>query len=578
MTVSMKTPVLIVGAGPAGLVTALGLARHGVRSLVVERHAGTSIFPRATAVSTRSMEILREFGLEPAVRALSLDASPFMSISPVLAAPELTQMPLGFPTREQAAQVSPTGPALSPQDHVEPILVARLQELGLTELRFNTELVALAQDEQGVTATILDRGTGGIRQIAARYVVGADGGRSSVRELLGIETVGPSDLEHHASILFRADLWSVLGERRHGLYGVGAPSAPSVFAPMGPDDRWVLAKQMPLAAAEALASDPACAVALVREAAGLPDLDVEILFVMPLTFAAQVAMRWRAGRVFLAGDAAHRMPPFGGRGMNTAIADAHNLAWKLAWVVRGDAAPSLLDTYEEERGPVGRANISLALSRYRDRQAESGLVLDLPDGVGEVETPDGLFEDLGYVYASRGIVANEGGADVDAGVARPGARAPHAWLEVDGRRVSTLDLFGDGLMLLARGRARPWRAAVQALAAAPSFLFGLAGLAPLAAPARFGGLELMVVDDGDGESAFAAAYGLEPGGAVLVRPDGHVATRWTAAPADHVAALGRAVDVALGYGRFEPAIATSPGRVGIPGRRRTAVMPPMPFA
>jgi 2-polyprenyl-6-methoxyphenol hydroxylase-like FAD-dependent oxidoreductase len=524
------------------------------------------------------MEILRGFGVEDDVRAFSLDASPFMSISPVLAAPELMQMPLGFPTREQAARVSPTGPALSPQDHVEPILVARLRELGLTELRFGTELVALAQDEQAVTATILDRRTGATTEVRAGYVVGADGGRSSVRELVGIEIVGPSDLEHHASILFRADLWSILGKRRHGLYAVGGTPAPSIFAPMGPDDRWVLAKPMPLADAEALAADPTRAIALVREASGLADLDVDILAVMPLTFAAQVASRWRVGRVFLAGDAAHRMPPFGGRGMNTAIADAHNLAWKLALVVRREAAPSLLDTYEEERGPVGRANISLALSRYRDRQAESGLVLDLPEGVGLIGTPDGLVEDLGYVYASRGIVGPEDDADTDEGGVRPGARAPHAWLEVDGGPVSTIDLFGDRLVLLARGHGGRWRAAAHGLTAGPSFLSGLARLAPLAGSARSAGLEVTVVDEsGAAQSSFGAAYGLEPGGAVLVRPDGHVAARWTCAPADHAAALARAVDVALGYGRFEPAPATSSGLVPVPEARRTSVVP-MPAA
>ena len=325
---------------------------------------------------------------------------------------------------------------------------------------------------------------------------------------------------------------------------------------------------MDLDDAARLAADPARGAALIREAAGVPDLDVEVLASMPLTFLAQVATRWRDGSVFLIGDAAHRMPPFGGRGMNTAIADAHGLAWKLAWVVRGLAEPALLDSFEAERGPVGRTNISLALERYRDKMAESGLVLDLPPGLGREATPDGIFEDMGYVYRSA-VIADEavevsgGEASAVAGFipdARPGARAPHAWLEYDGGRMSTLDLFGNGLVLLARGAGAEWRQAIEAMQPMrPLVLLGLAGLGPAVPMAPTVPIMLHAIGRGlqDPDGAFDAAYGLEDGGAVLVRPDGHVAWRSKSAPADHRSALVDAVATALGSdpGRAEVMVA-----------------------
>jgi putative polyketide hydroxylase len=529
MHATTRTPVLIIGAGPAGLVTALGLARHGVRSLIVERHAGTSIYPRATAISLRSMEILRALGVEEEIRAFSLDARPTMSVSETLISADRVEAPLGFPTDEQALAVSPTRPAISPQDHVEPVLVRALKATGLAEIRFDTELVGIDQSGGGVSATLMDRRTGARSSVRARYLVGADGGRSTVRDLLGIEAVGPADLEHYATVLFRADLWSLLGERRHGLYAVG-PDRRTVMAPMGPDDRWLLAMPAPLADVEAIAADPARGMALVREAAGVPDLEMSILASMPLAFAAQLATRWRDDNVFLIGDAAHRMPPFGGRGMNTAIADAHNLAWKLAFVVQDVASASLLDSFEAERGPVGRRNIDLALARYR--------------GSGPEASPDGLLEDMGYAYRPATTI-DEGMSE---GPGRPGSRAPHAWLAHDGGRISTIDLFRDRLVLLTNGSAGSWRMAVGALRGSNPIVRGLAALGPAMPPIPPVPISVIAVGGAlyDPDGLFATAYGLEAGGAVLVRPDGHIAARWRTAPGDHRAAVADAMEMALG--------------------------------
>jgi putative polyketide hydroxylase len=551
-----RTPVLIVGAGPAGLVTALGLAGRGIRSTIVERHPGTSVFPRASGVSVRTMEILREAGLEADVRAFSAEAEPQMAMMPSLAGPVAMAVPLGFPSAERAAAVSPTRGAVSPQDHIEPVIVRRLEALGLTEFRFGTQLVGIDQTDGAVVATIADLATGERSDVRADYLVGADGGRSTVRDLLGIDVAGPTDLEQHAAILFRADVWSIVEDRRFGLYMVGAPGRGSIVVPTGPDDRWLLAAPADAAATARLAADAGAAIAKVREAAGIPDLAVEILAVMPLSFSAQVATRWRSGRAFLVGDAAHRMPPYGGRGMNTAIADAHNLAWKMAWVIDGRADAALLDSYEFERGPVGRANLALVLERFPDRLAEHRTAMGMPFGDLPTSTPDGLREDLGYVYRSAAVVTDPARdqAPTELGPAyrpgaEPGARLPHAWLpDEDGRRISTLDLVGDGLLVLACGDGTGWRRAARSLNPVFSVWRFIGAMGPAVPLPPTAGIEVRSVGGelADPDGSFASVVGLEPGGAIAVRPDGHVVARWRTAPADHRAALSAAIAAVTG--------------------------------
>jgi 2-polyprenyl-6-methoxyphenol hydroxylase-like FAD-dependent oxidoreductase len=546
MTRRSSTPVLIVGAGPAGLVTALVLAKQGVRSTLVERHPGTSIHPRASGVSTRSMEIFRALGVEDEIRAFSLDATPLMAMVSSLASSERRVAQLGFPTAEQAAAVSPTGPVISPQDHVEPVLLRRLRALGLTDVRFGTEVVDLRQGASAVEVAVVERGTGERSTVHAEYVVAADGARSTVRDLVGIEAIGPTDLEHEASILFRADLWSIVGEARYGLYLVGGQHGPpTIVAPMGPDDRFVLGASGSPEQVAAMVADPALAVAAIRTVAGVPDLEVEILASMPLEFGAQLATRYREGSVFLAGDAAHRMPPFGGRGMNTAVADAYNLGWKLASVLQGAAAPALLDSYEAERRPIGRHNVGLALARYPELAARFGLTLD-PSAPGGVSgTPDGLFEDLGYGYGSDVVAADAG------------ARVPHAWLDTATGRVSTIDVAANRFVVLTNGDGEAWRRAASAYREPGAIMRGLASLAFGMPPAPAFRLTVHAIGEGleDASGSFAAALGLDAGGAVLVRPDGHVVARWTAAPADRSTALAEAVAMALGHRRASRASA-----------------------
>ncbi len=488
------TTVLVVGAGPAGLVTAIGLAEYGVPVLLVEKRDGTSTFPRATAISPRSMEILRGWGLEPRVRAQEFSALPTGRVAPSLVSPEGMIVPLGFPTDEQARQVSPTSYAVAAQDAVEPVLLEHLRSLP-SEVRFGTELVGFEQDDAGVTSTLRDA-TGRITTVRSRFLVGADGSRSSVRTGLGVALRGPDNLEEFVSTLFRAPVQQRLGSSVHALNMIPGPQGLAVMLPTSNDDRWVFAQSWDPRTERVEDFTPERVTAMIRAAVGIPDLPIEILDVGGFSFAAQVADRYRVGRAFLVGDAAHRITPRGGTGMNTAIQDGHNLAWKLAFVAHGWAGDDLLDSYEVERRPVGAANAA--------RSAEP----TSPD-------LDVLAIDIGVTYESGALVDDGVTEDqTDASwrpTGRPGARLPHVWLDHDGEQVSTLDLLGPGLTVFTGPDGARWRAAAGEAGA---------GLGVTVRVRVVGGEQL-----GDPAGRFTELFGLDDDGAVVVRPDGHIAWR-----------------------------------------------------
>jgi hypothetical protein len=330
---------------------------------------------------------------------------------------------------------------------------------------------------------------------------------------------GPDNLGAFVSTLFRADLWDAVGDRRYGLYRVEAGTAAGVLVPTSTNDRWVYGREWHPELGETLADyPPERTTALIAAATGIPDLRPEILAVQSFEFAAQVADRYREGRVFLAGDAAHRMTPRGGMGMNTAFLDGHNLGWKLAWTVRGWAGAGLLDSYETERRPVGVHNTLRSM------------------GDSEKSIADGLANDLGVTYSSEVIQEAVAPAPADDGFrqsAQPGARAPHLWIERDGRRQSTMDLADAKLTLLVGAAGHAWTTAAATIAASST--------SPLTAlrSAR---------DFHDPTGCFHDVHGITPSGAILVRPDGHVAWRSPASDPTPLLTLRAAVTRAVGSG------------------------------
>jgi len=515
----LDTAVLIVGAGPVGLTASILLSRLGVPSLLVERHPSTSIHPKARGINIRTMEIFRQCGVEDDVRAAGLpqDKVRFIIWAESLTGRELERrMPARM--RADVARISPIGAALCAQDDLEPVVRRHAEALAPGALRFGAELIDLEQDGDGITATI-----GNGERVRARWMIAADGARGRVRELLGISLTGRSFLYRSVNVLLHADLTPWTAYRPAALYFVEQPALRATFLTINGVNRWgFLVNNLPASADMASYTPERCA-ALVRQAAGVPDLDVEILGVAPWTAAAQVAERFRGGRVFLAGDAAHHMPPTGGFGLNTGVQDVHNLAWKIAGVFHGWAGAALVDSYDAERRPFGQAITAQALanSSAMGRVAADDGTLD-PARPGVRARPEFLNE-IGMIfgahYDSSAVVPDGTKLPEVANpitdhvpVARPGSRAPHVWLERDGTRISTIDLFGRGFVLLAGRDGKAWRDSGRAVASSLGVPF-----------------EAFTVGGGDGvddvDGAWPNAYGVEANGAVLVRPDAHVAWR-----------------------------------------------------
>ncbi len=536
----LDTAVLIVGAGPVGLTASTLLSRLGVPSLLVERHPSTSIHPKARGINIRTMEIFRQCGVEDAVRAAGLpqDTVRFIIWAESLAGAELERR---TPARMRAdvARISPITAALCAQDDLEPVLRRHAEALAPGTLRFGAELTGLEQDDDGITASL----AGGER-VRARWVIAADGARGRVRELLDIALTGRPFLYRSINVLLHADLTPWTAYRPAALYFIEQPDLRATFLTINGVNRWgFLVNNLPASVDVTSYTAERCA-ALVRQAAGVPDLDVEVLGVAPWTAAAQVAERFRGGGVFLAGDAAHHMPPTGGFGLNTGVQDAHNLAWKIAGVFHGWAGPALLDSYDAERRPFGEAITAQALANSsamgRVAAADGTLESAPPGGRARPEFLNEIGMIFGAHYASCAVVPDGTTLPEVANpitdhvpVARPGSRAPHVWLERGGTRLSTIDLFGRGFVLLAGPDGKAWRDSGRAAAE----LLGV----PLEAFAVGSGDGL---DDADG--SWPAAYGVERDGAVLVRPDAHVGWRRRSSCADPGREIERALRSMLG--------------------------------
>ncbi|MHB8694977.1 MAG: FAD-dependent monooxygenase [Solirubrobacteraceae bacterium] len=582
------TDVLIVGGGPVGLTLSILLSQLEVDHVLVERRDGRSKLPKAHYLNCRTMEIFAGFGFDEVVYEKGSPASCiervawYTSVGGDDATDRIKFMELdafgGGELRDEYARSSASRSGNLPQKHLEPLLRAEAERRAPGKVLFEHELTNLDQDADRVSVTVTH--TGGEDTIRAAYVVAADGGRT-VGQPVGINLVGPPPFVKVAAMHFAADLSPWIQEDHAMLRFINRPMpdgsmAETGLVAMGPtrwdrhSEEWVLNVVAPIGhpMAEIEWNDEAGA-GLVREVLKLPELELEMISIGGWSIDSVLADRYRSGRVLVAGDAAHQHPPTTGLGLNSGVGDAHNLAWKLAAVLSGAAEEGLLDTYEPERKPVAARNVEWAmLTAFNHLAAQSGWGV-IPGAPAEhnimsfqavfAPTEDGATRlarlreylatqrreyqahdiEVGYHYA-RGAAILPDGTDAPlrdpvgfqtARIARPGHRAPHAWFTRDGQRVGTHGLLRPGTFLVLIGSdGAEWSAAAQAAAAA----FGVA-------------IDVFAIvhdlDDVDG--TWSAVRGHDDGGAVLIRPDGHVAMRALTAPDDHRATLDAALSTVL---------------------------------
>lgn len=533
MPAQYDAPVLIAGGGLVGLSMAMFLAQHGVKSLAIERLIGGSPLPRAGHFHLRTLELFRSAGIEDEVKRRS--EADFVPEGAIIAMDNLSGRKLAdiIPSLNEGVEpLSPCRRLFINQPSLEQVLRKRAAEVGAQVLE-GYEITGIVQDADGVTVTARNVADGTTRALRGRYLAGADGAHSKVRELLDIPYDGRGVFSNSMTIYFRANLApQLLGKPLSVIYINNATFGGFMRVDKDCQAGFIGVntvgdpKADPLAAANAAAdTSEERLIAIVRSMAGVPDLPVKIVGVARWRATSDVARRFQDGRIFLVGDAAHLMPPNGGFGGNTGIHDAHNLAWKLACALNGAAGESLLASYEAERKPVGKFTVEQAYTRYVTRTATYLNKTDF-----QPLAPDFNIE-LGYLYRSQAIVSEDADAavhgDPHKAAGRPGSRAPHVWVERDGRKISSLDLFGTAFVLLAGPQGAPWRDAARATASQ---------FPKLALDVRIVGADLR-----DAEGRFAAAYDLTDTGAVLVRPDGFVAWRSKDMASDPKTALGQAL-------------------------------------
>ncbi len=512
----IEVPVLIVGGSLVGMSTALFLGHHGIRSVAVEHHRGTAIHLRAAMITQRTMEVLREVGVEQIVMRES--EKQFVQDGAIMALESLAGKEIAWfipNLNEGVRDISPSLRLFITQNLLEPLLQTRAQELG-AELRFATEMISFEEDRAGVSAIIRHRDTGDTQTVRAQYMVGADGSHSKVRERLGIRMLGHGVFSKSITIYFHGDVAPLLRGRSLSVMYVVNPVLNGFFRIEKPFTsgflavHWLGDAKNPVTDVSKDLTEEKC-YALLRAALGDDSVPVKIDSVMHWDAEADVAERFQHGRIFLAGDSAHVMPPHGGFGGNTGIQDAHNLAWKLAYVLKGLAGPRLLSTYDPERRPAAAFTVEQAYTRYITRAAP----YLRSDKMQPLEND--LDVECGYVYRSAAVIP-ENAADARGRVnpreskGLPGTRAPHIYLQKGAQRISTLDLFGGNFVLLTGPEANAWSECAAAAARELRIPLDVHAIGKLS-----GWL------DSNGE--FLDAYSLSSTEAVLVRPDGFVAWR-----------------------------------------------------
>jgi 2,4-dichlorophenol 6-monooxygenase len=581
-----QVPVLIAGGGPVGLTAAMLLARHGIEVLLVDRRGPDSRYPRAHLLNVRTMEIFHEIGVAAGIYAQAPDNDRWRKVVwyTSIAGPTPlhgckigeVQAWGGGADAQRYAEASPRKFTNLPQIRLDRLLWEHAAAACPGRIRAGQELTALQQNDNGVTATITDRDTGVEREVSTRYLIAADGGRVSTA-LLGIQMAGARAIHDVSSYYVSTNLglWAepdallahFIAPRGGGrMVGTIQALGPGSYGRESPE--WLVA--VAPRPGDPMPADDEARLASAREMLGLPACHPMTLHaVSHWQYEGVVAERFRVGSAFLVGDAAHRHPPTGGLGLNGGVQDAHNLAWKLAAVLRGQAADQLLDSYEAERRPIAAFYTAHSLENA-GRHAPIGTALGLGPTVTEEEgwaqigvfvsdTPEGekrraqvaeavaanandysqLNVEAGYYYQVGAFVPDgtpppDGHASpIDfLPVTRPGHHLPHVWLRhMPGAPVSTLDLV-DPLtftLFVGEGAAQAWHAAAAAAQEASGF--------PVA-----------VVTVPEADTEWAVVREVTASGAILVRPDRKVGWRSTSAPEDPAAALCKVVAAILDGG------------------------------
>jgi 2,4-dichlorophenol 6-monooxygenase len=580
MSEHLTTDVLVIGSGPAGASAALFLATLGVDHIVITKYRWTANTPRAHITNQRTVEIMRDLGIEDDILA---NGTPQRLMGDTVFCTSLAGDEIGrvrtwgtHPQRQaDYTLASPTEPCDLPQTLFEPILIGHAADRG-SRIRFDTEYVSLTQDEDGATVTVRDRLSGHTYEIRAKYVIGADGGRSKVAADIGLPYEGQMDVAGSMNIVFHADLSALVEHRPSVLYWVLQPGSDIGGIGMGlvrmvrPWDEWLIVWGYDINEPPPELDDEA-AIRIVHSLVGDDSIPVTIRSTSLWGNNKMYATRYREGRVFCMGDAVHRHPPSNGLGSNTSIQDAYNLAWKLALVLRGQAGEGLLDSYDAERVPVGRqivlrANQSieefgpifqaLGLTDTTDPDLMVAHMAaradDTPEAAKQrialkeaLELKDYEFNahgvELGQRYASSAVVTDgtpepEYTRDHELyyhPTTWPGARLPHCWVGRQGHKVSTHDLVGKGRFTLLTGiSGGAWAEAAQRVAAA----LGIELVAHVIGPGR---------EYTDLYDDWARVREVREDGCVLVRPDAHVAWRANALVDDPEAALTEVLQTML---------------------------------
>lgn len=514
---SNYVPVLIVGGGLSGLASALFLAKHNIDYLLIERHPSTAIHPKAGGLTLRTMELFRELGLEKRIRSAgkALENCRGRIVAHTIAEAnneELAQMrATQYENDEKLLQkveeISPSKQTACYQIILEEMMLQEAKTLG-GQLSFYHELVSFEQNENGIIATIRNRETEKESVIHCEYVIAADGAKSKIREQLEIGTEGRGTIGgYYMNIYFEADLSEFIQGDAFGFSMVLHPEVLGALIPVDNVKKWIYhVAYDPLQGEGPEDFTMERCKQIIQTAIGSTKVEPEILSVLPWEATESTATKFQDNRIFLVGDSAHIMPPTGGFGSNTGIQDAHNLAWKLAAVIKGKAKPKLLETYHEERYPVAKLTTDYASSLlFRAANREEGSLNNM----------DGLAVTVGYPYCSEAIIDDLSiphRMDIVELNGRPGTRAPHFWGMYEGKKVSILDLFGNNFVLLTDVENSSWAESARDVSSKLGinikvYRIGLSG------------------DFIAQENVFRELYGIGHEGAVIIRPDGFIGWR-----------------------------------------------------